>query len=463
MKDKSKGFSPTDLVAPKPENFVGKDPWVVIAGLCEIIEKLLEENSLLREENRALKEEIKDLKSRLNMDSHNSNKPPSSDGFKKVKSLRKPTGRPSGGQPGHEGYTLKMVEVPHKTVPHRVTSCSCCGASLSEVEVKGCKKAQVFDLPPMELFVTEHQAESKDCPFCGVKNEAEFPEGIVPGAQYGTRIKAFATYLNQYQHIPYDRTCELISDIFSHPISEGTLDTAVRGCCELLEGFEVAVKDQISKSDVVGFDETGASIKSERCWVHVASTPTLTFYVVHPERGRNATEYMGILPNFHGTAVHDSWGTYSKYPCSHALCNGHHLRELTFARDDEKRYDRIIRDALNSLPLNEENIEKRQGRKKQSKTKNLLDRLIGHKDEVLAFMYDFSIPFDNNGAERDLRMVKLKEKISGTFRSVEGAKAFCRIRSYISTVKKHGMRVIDEIQRVFLGQPFMPICRAGPE
>ena len=262
--------------------------------------------------------------------------------------------------------------------------------------------------------------------------------------------------------------------------------------------MEKEIKRQAVDSPVVHFDETGMGVNGKREWSHVAGTETLTCYAAHPKRGHEATEAMGILPDFQGMAVHDFWKPYFKYNCRHALCNAHHLRELKgileqdkqeWPRDmidllleikravDEKRtvadkldpvqikgfeerYDQVIENGLaeNPLPLSQGQPGRR-GRKKQSKAKNLLDRLNTHRKKALAFMYDFSVPFDNNQAERDIRMMKVQQKISGTFRSAQGANIFCRIRGYISTVRKNSLSVINTIQAAFEGNPFIPACR----
>lgn len=505
MKEIENEKSSVEFDLPRLEDLINEEPSVIIPRLYSMVVFLLNQNSelqeqlrILREENATLKEEIKELKSRLNMDSHNSSKPPSSDGLrKKPKSLRRPSGRLPGGQKGHEGHALNMVENPDNVVPHRVDSCKGCKRSLKDVEAKEYIKAQIFDLPPIQLIVEEHRAEVKDCPNCGLENKADLPQGVVPGAQYGDRAKSFMTYLNQYQQIPAERTCECFSDIFSRSVSAGTLYNVTKVCYESLEGFEGEVKRQIIDSPVVRFDETGVSLDGKNNWLHVASTPLLTFYAIHPKRGEEATDSIGILPVFNGTAVHDFWKTYLKYPCKHSLCNGHNLRDLTFAYEEknamwangmkdllldikktvdnaknnsssclekevikefEDAYDKIVHEGLGSYPPIElNNNERKRGRKKQSKDKNLLDRLRDHKEKVLAFMHDFEVPFDNNLAERDLRMMKLKMKISGTFRSDEGAKIFCRIRSYISTAKKQGKNVLDVIQSLFTGKPFLPV------
>lgn len=466
----------------------------LINSLREENRILREENRILREENREFKEEIKELKSSLNMDSHNSSKPPSSDCFKKkTKNLRSHSGKTSGGQPGHNGNSLKL-ESPDETENLPVDECARCKHPLKDQELSDEEIAQIIDILLPKLFVKELRAAIKICPCCGMINKASFPSGIQAGTQYGAGVKSFMVYLNQYQHIPYERACEIFYEIFRHSISEGTVYNSIEECAASLEDFEIQLKGFIRRAWVIHCDETGVRVKSERNWLHVASTSDLAYYFFHTRRGKEAMDAMGILPSFEGTAVHDFWGAYKKYPCSHSYCNGHLLRELIFARDEDhsihagamieclmeikgcvddakvdgaaclsqetleylqNRYDEIVREWKTCYPHEPVRSGKR-GRTKQSKTKNLLDRLSANYREVLKFMYDFSVPFDNNLAERDLRMMKLKEKISGTFRSVEGAEYFCRIRSYIQTVRKNGLNILEALKNAFLGNPFMP-------
>jgi len=307
-------------------------------------------------------------------------------------------------------------------------------------------------------------------------------------------------HLNQYQYTPYERACEIFAEIYGHSISEGTLCNSIYECAASLEEFRNQLKGFLRRSWVIHCDETGVQIKDKRNWMHVAATPLLAYYFVHARRGKEAMDAMDILPSFQGTAVHDFWGAYKKYPCSHSFCNAHLLRELIFARDEDNsenaghmidclmdikeagdeakvegaeflpqemqklmqnRYDEVVREWQTCIPQEPVCYGKR-GKKKQSKTRNLLDRLATHSREVFTFMYDFSVPFDNNLAERDLRMMKLKEKISGIFRSPEGAENFCRIRSYIQTVKKNGLNILESLKKAFLGSPFMPQTMVPP-
>jgi len=474
---------------------------VYVAGpeaVIKLINSLTATIAKLEEQVIELKERVKTLEDRLNKNSHNSSKPPSTDNFVRVKSQRQKSGKPVGGQKGHPGHTLKMVDNPEHTVIHGVSVCKRCGKSLETVEATTYERHQVFDLPPIKVEVTEHRAESKICPYCGCLNKATFSKEAQRPVQYGPRLRSIGIYLSQYQLLPYERISELFADLFGHQLSQATLVNANKTAYEVLEPVEEEIKQQVIASPVAHFDETGLYINGKREWLHVASAEKLTYYAAHPKRGHEATDEIGILPEFQGTAVHDFWKPYLRYLCHHALCNAHHLRDLTGILEQDKqewpkemidlllkikedveekkaianqlepvqiksfeeKYDQIIQKGLaeNPPPITLDQ-PKRRGRKKQSKAKNLLDRLKKYRQETLAFMYDFSIPFDNNQAERDIRMMKVQQKISGTFRSSQGAKDFCRIRGYISTLRKNFLSVIDAIQSALEGNPFIPACR----
>jgi len=454
----------------------------------------------------ASEQRVRQLQEQIAKNSRNSGKPPSSDGYKKPapKSLRKKGERKSGGQPGHTGHTLKMVDEPDHTEVHPVKHCECCGCSLADQPADGLEKRQVHDLPPLRLIVTEHQAERKVCA-CGHRNTAAFPEGVNAPVQYGPAIQAAAVYLKNYQHLPYARTRELLGDFFGCPLSEGTLDNIIARSHDLAAGPVDQIKAAIERAPVVHFDETGSRVEGKLWWTHSASTDLATYYDVHRKRGGEAFDSIGILSGFTGRAIHDFWKSYFGYDCLHGLCNAHHLRELIFVHEQhqqdwadhmgdclidikdavneakvnadlsacdaqaghldpeqlqcfERRYQRILDAgyADNPLPPRSSTAKKKRGRRKKTKARNLLERLDQHRSEVLAFMYDFSVPFDNNLAERDLRMIKLQQKISGSFRTEDGAKTFCRLRSYISTARKNAVGAMDALTRLFQGNPFLP-------
>lgn len=464
-------------------------------AVVEFFELLLAELDEMKQIIKKQEERIATLEAQLKQDSHNSHKPPSSDGVKRTtKNVRPKSDRSPGAQRGHEGTTLKMVATPNHIVSHTVTSCSGCGRSLGRVKSKSYGRRQVFDIPTPQLEVTEHRCEIKECPHCGKTTAAAFPAGVTKAAQYGVNIKSIASYLMQYQLLPSERTQAALSDLFGCSVAEGTLFRWAEELHTKLEAPEQTIKEQLHQAPVLHSDETGLFCQAKLHWLHVNSTARLTHYGVHPKRGREAMDAIGILPTFRGTAIHDSWKPYFSYGCTHSVCNAHILRELTFAHEEdhqrwakdmkqlllriqrsvgkarqrqqhsfsprslrhfERQYEQLLALAFRRNPRQRGSPHQR-GRKKQTKTRNLVERLRDYRAAVLAFMYDFRVPFTNNQAERDLRMVKVKQKISGTFRSLRGAEIFCRIRGYISTARKNAMAGFDALRRAFTGNPFVP-------
>jgi len=455
------------------------------------------ENTALRAECRTLRERVKTLEDQVAKDSHNSHKPPSSDGLAKPKpkSLRPKSERSPGGQPGHPGHTLLMADHPDHTLRHAVERCANCGRNLVQQAPDRVERRQVHDLPVPKLEVTEHQAEVKTCP-CGCVNRAAFPPEAAAPVQYGPRVKSVAVYLGEYQLLPFERLAEIMRDIFAcERFSEGTLANFKADCSRRLEPVEATIRDLTSAAPVAGFDETGVRATGSLHWLHTVSTQLLTWYYAHKRRGSAAMDAAGILPKYRGRAVHDFWKSYFDYDCDHALCNAHLLRELTFLWEEQaqqwakemidhllaikeevatagaagltalppadqerllKGYERIVKAGYAENPPAPPHGPKRRGRRKQSKARNLLDRFRDHPDGILAFMRDFAVPFDNNQSERDLRMMKLRQKISGTFRSFQALENFCRIRGYVSTARKNRVNALDALRRVFLGTPFVP-------
>jgi transposase len=464
---------------------------VLVEGLLKRIEEL-----------ELLESRVEALENQRSKHSRNSSKPPSGDGFgKRTQSLRPKSERSSGGQAEHPGTTLEWSEAVDWVEEHRVEQCLGCGASLVDAPVERLMIRQVQDLPPIELEVTEHQAQVKCCPRCGLENQAQFPQEVSHAVQYGAVLKGVMVYLMEGQLLPSKRTVEVLDEVFGAAGSEGTLYNARAQCFAAIAPITTAIATALEQASVEHFDETGMRVNGKLWWLHVACTDGLTYYFVHPKRGKAAIDEMDILPHFEGKAVHDSWVSYGRYEgCRHYLCNAHHLRELTFiferygqpwafqmllllgtikqavdlAKSEgqsalvaewgkafEQRYQAVIEQGLaaNPPPPPTEGKPKR-GRVKQSPPRNLLVRLERNQAAVLGFMHDFAVPFDNNQAERDLRMMKLKQKISGGFRSAEGAKMFCRIRGYLSTLRKQGIPVLDALVSLFMGVPVLPDLKA---
>lgn len=448
---------------------------------------------------RTLEMRVQSLEDQVAKNSGNSSKPPASDGLVRPPRPahdRQRGPRRSGGQVGHAGHTLQAVAWPDHLGPHAVPRCARCQRSLRRVPVTGWEKRQVFEVPPVRVEVTEHRAEIKACPACGQLTRADFPAGVEQAVQYGPRLKAQAVYFHHYHFIPLERTAELFGDLYGHPVSDGLVVEASATTAQQVVPVVSQIKTYLAQHPgVTHFDETGVRVGGRWHWLHSASTADLTYYAWHPKRGTKALDAIGLLPALQGTALHDHWSAYFQYPVAHALCNAQHLRELKFVAEQyhqpwatrfstllldikaavakarpqrtslppqlvaqfEQRYAQLLRQGRRANPTPPRTPSpKPRGRPKQSPPQNLLDRLHDHQREVLAFMYDFEVPFDNNQAERDLRMTKVKQKISGGFRSQAGAHVFCHLRSYISTVRKNGHSVIDALHAAGLGQPYRP-------
>ncbi len=433
----------------------------------------------------ALESEVTSLKEQLNKNSQNSSKPPSTDGFKKSAkkdcSLRKKSNRKSGGQPNHKGKTLEQVEDPDNFIKLQPVSKCSCGCDLSNCSTSSLRKRQVFDIPKPTIEVTEYQAPGKLCPKCNKENFPYFPQNVTHQTQYGDRIKAVVLYLRNYQLLPLQRTSEFFEDIFFQTISQGTLVNICKSGAKEFSNITEYIKTNLLDSELIHFDETGASIDGKLHWVHSAGNDWFTYYLAHPQRGQDAINEVGILPNYSGIAVHDHWKPYFKYNVEHALCNAHHLRELNaFAEtgkhpwairiikllvqmkesveelgdkltegtifEYEKLYDEIIEGAIEENPP-PERIPGKRGRPAKGKVNSFLTRFRDFKTETLRFLNNPVVPFDNNLAERDIRMVKVQQKISGTYKDIDRANDFLIIRSVISTAKKHGINVLCAIEK----------------
>lgn len=438
---------------------------------------------------------VKELEDRLSKDSHNSSKPPSSDGLaKKPVSLRPKTGRKPGGQPGHSGKRLEFSDHPDQVFLHAPARCQECGTCLEGVEGQVDARRQIYDLPPLKLVVSEHRTQRKCCPHCGLCNLGTFPLEVTAPVQYGPRVKALGVYLLDFQLLPYQRIAGLFADLFDASLSPGMLCLAQQEASARLESVVTRIHTALTRKAVAHFDETGFRVCGRLHWLHCASTPWLSYYSWHQKRGKIGMDAAGVLPSFVGRAVHDGYASYQRYACWHALCNAHHLRELTALFEQEgalwareirhllveikQAVDQAKEQGRKRLPILQEmhfegcyqkwicqglaenpssvTVVGKRGRPKQSVARNLLDRLDRHRNQVLAFMYDFAVPFDNNQAERDVRMMKVQQKISGTFRSTEGADAFCRLRSYLGTLQKQGKNLLSALEHVFRGNPLEP-------
>jgi len=443
----------------------------------------------------ALEAQVQHLLLRLAKDSQNSSKPPSSDGLsRRPRSQRERSERKPGGQADHPGHTLVQVAAPDVAVRHRPARCHACQCPLDEVAGQVVERRQVQDLPPLRLVVTEHQVEAVRCPQCQQITRGAFPPEVSAPSQYGPLMRALAVYLNQYHLLPEARTSELLADLLGCALSDGSVASWVQEAAENLAPTMAQIADLVAASPVQHADETGVRIEGKLHWLHVNSTRFLTHLAWHQKRGKPALEAIGIWPRFRGWAIHDRWASYEQYPCLHSLCKAHLLRDLTFlAEEAGQAWAAELKTLLTDLhgavgewqqrgvrrvpsPEREDwlaqyfhllaqgyaaqappppaHAAKRRGRQRQSPAKNLLDALLHRAEQVLAFVEDGTVPFTNNQAERDLRMVKVQQKISGTFRSAAGATAFCRIRSYLSTMRKQDRPLLSALRAVFLARPF---------
>ena len=449
----------------------------------------------------ALAGRVAELEARLGKNSRNSSKPPSSDGLGKPapKSLRKPSGRKPGKQQGDPGFRLQPREVPDEVRTHVPTGCLGCGADLTDSPVVGVETRQVFDLPVIELIAIEHRAQRCECA-CGAVTRAAFPAEATAPTCYGPGVAALAVYLLGRQHLPVERAAECLQEAFGAAVSTGWLSSLLPNAAARLDGFLVIAREQLAAASVAHFDETGGRVAGKLHWIHVACNDTWT--LLHPgsKRGRVAMDAAGVLPDFRGIAMHDGLVLYRQYDkAQHGLCNAHHLRELAgiaeltgqewptklaellvelhvaveLAKANGKkklparrlasfgkRYDTLIAEGkqLNPPPPR----TGKRGRPALGPAGSLLARLATHRADVLRFATDFTVPFDNNQAERDVRMVKLQQKISGGWRSSTGAEAFLDVRSYLGTARKNGQSAMAVLRDLFTGQPWIPAIGASP-
>jgi transposase len=440
-----------------------------------------------------LEAEVAELRRQLGQNSRNSSKPPSSDSpFTKPapKSLRRRSGRKPGGQPGHPGSTLALVDDPNERKRHEPGSCTGCGADLRDAPEVGVERRQVFDLPPMRVRVTEHQLIARRCT-CGTTTCASAPEGVTAPVQYGPRITAIILYLYVGQFLSKKRTAQALAELFGTPVSEGTVATVTRRAADGLGEFLEEITDRIAESEVAGFDETGLRVAGKLHWVHCARTGKYTLITCHSKRGREGIDDAGVLHRFRGIAVHDAWAPYDTYvDAEHQLCCAHALRELagvadtapeaewcwaTQAADALVAIQKLVTEAIaaDASALDPQALDEQIRRyrsatqigitstaardtKLMRKHNALAHRLLHRQDDYLRFTRDWRIPPDNNGSERDIRMIKVRQKISGCLRTLTGATQFCAIRSYLSTAAKHGKHFLEVLIMLAEGRPWLP-------
>ena len=461
----------------------------------ELIVALWDQVQSLTAQLAAMQQSIKELQARLSLNSRNSSKPSSTDGMAKPapKSLRGKSGKKSGGQPGHKGATLRQSDQVDEVITHSGDAvCSACHLELTDFEVV--EKRQVFELPELRAKVTEHVLMRAYCS-CGAEHTGVWPQGINAPVQYGPRAKAVAVNLNQSNFVPMARTCEFMQDTFGLSLSQASLQSFSQQAASCLEPTVAAIGQAVQRAPVVHADETGIRVENKLHWLHCAVTPALTWLGYHPKRGGEAFSSLGILAGIKGVLVHDGLMGYKQLDCLHALCNAHHLRELVFVHEQEGIFDSWAQEMIDLLlqangevqqlggPLTLERqayftdqwaqlLQRgerlnppaqhtgaptgKRGRHKQSKAFNLLMRLRNYKDDVWRFMTDIGVPFTNNLAEQALRMAKVRQKVSGCFRTAEGAKTFFTIRSYLATMRKQKVCLFDCLVSVFQGQPIQP-------
>lgn len=428
-------------------------------------------------------------------DSRTTHAPPSSDPRPKPRSQRRKTGKKPGGQPGHTGHRLEPVAKPDHTVVHPVTVCADCGHDLAAAPASDTIAHQVFELPKLPLVVTEHRMERKLCPCCATTTTAQPPAGAEQPTQYGPRLAGLAVYLHVGHFVPLERTADIIEVLTGRRVSEGWISACQERVSDRLDPFIAAVTACLRAAKNLCCDETGFRFAGKRFWLHVCCTALLTLMRCHRRRGTEGTTALGVLPGYTGNATHDHWAPYFRFEtCTHSVCNEHHVRELdgVSERDGQgwsermkiilydgldlkrryhdhdqdipladiaaltTRYRRCLRDGYAATPKPQPDPTRTRGRPKRGKTLALLDRLRDRQAETLRFLHDRHVPWSNNQAERDIRPMKIQQKISGGFRTEAGAIGFCRIRSYLSTTTKNGIDPCDAIAQALARKPWLP-------
>ncbi|HUM44929.1 MAG TPA: IS66 family transposase [Fervidobacterium sp.] len=442
-------------------------------SLKAMVRRLLVEIEQLKAKNAELEAKNAELRSRLDQDSGNSHKPPSTDGLTKKPALPKTKRSNSGGQKGHKGNTLRQVSEPDHIICHYPEVCSCCGKAFHYEQIEIMSKRQVFDLPPQRLIVTEHQLGQAICD-CGHTETGTYPSHITQPAQYGAKVRALGVLLSVQYRLPQEQISQLFIDLYGYSLNTGTVIHALDTAYTQLQSTETHIKNQLLQEKVVHYDETGLRVAGKTHWLHTACSAQYTYLFVHPKRGQEALRSASsIIKDFQHYAVHDCWASYFAFTCFHVICNAHILRELTalieqgsvwaslfhtflldcyqqnIAKESvEVRFSEIMIQANREEPFARK-IPQARGRPKKTKGRSLLERLIHYKVSLLAFMFDSDIPFTNNQAERDIRCVKIKMKVSGGFRTTQGAHAYARIQSVISTLRKQNINVFDSLCILF--------------
>ena len=477
----------------------------------EFVQQLMEQNASLRAQNERMAQQmesltatvaelnqtIRELREQLNKNSNNSSKPPSSDGLKKPpvkkdKSLREKSGKKQGAQPGHDGVNLSVISKPDHVERHVHHDCEACPHRAACMLASRVRETRHEIDAEVTVSVTAHELITvKCCPLCGEERTGSFPENIKAAVQYGKNLQALAVAFNTVGAVSINRTHEILSAVFNIPLATGTIKNMVTRCADLLLPAYERIRQIMINLGLIHCDETGTRADGKTCWVHNASDPLFTFLAISKKRGQVGMEEAGILPFYHGIVVHDCWGSYWKYQDAvHAVCCAHLLRELNGVMENhpeqtwaarfkkllldmkkvkdkaisegteevsyhqlhkfDREYDEILKTAHEENPMPEPDAKKR-GRRKKSKVLNLICRLENYKASVCLFLRDLTVPFDNNQAERDIRMVKVKTKVSGCFRNMEGAKEYLTIMSYVGTARKHGINAFTAIREALDG------------
>lgn len=463
---------------------MGKDK--LIQELFQKIEVITSRLEQAEQEISELKAENAELKARLNSNSKNSSRPPSSDGYEKKPAFPKKKDGKQGGQPGHKGRTLHQVDHPDKIVICKPNNCTC-GHNFKDEDLVLSEKRQVFDLPKPKLEITEYQIHKAVCPECGLTHKGLVPQDVNAPVQYGNGVKAYCVLLNVHFKLPFKKIQLLFGDLFGYSINESTVYSGSEQCFEKLGESEKIIKSKVAENNVTHADETGLRVSGKLHWLHTATTLLYTYLFVHEKRGGEALKSdKSILNNFTGWLVHDCWGSYFTFTgFQHAICGAHILRELQglidngkskWAKDFKAFFMNVYQMPFEERIKKQDQIEARymficnmgeksepppmktagnRGRYKRNKGRNLVERLIREKHAVMAFAFNQEVPFTNNLAERDIRPAKVKQKISNCFRTFKGAEIYARIESFVSTARKNNKDVFSELCTTFEGHNFI--------